>query len=247
MKKSEIIIFRFNITASLIVLFSLFINTNLIARNAGENSLAIDTNTLLSREEVKRQFAFAFKFNMSLSAITLNELARQYFDTKFALDNAFGIAIHKWNFAIGWSYYSKDSKKDIFTQNQLVVANSTFGFTRNYLNLGYSLDIAPSFSIEPKIGVTRMKFFPPTNMEIEQFFRRERTTGLDLGLTLNIYKLLNNEMTKGKGFPYIAWFLGVEQNFINYKSFYPEFGSNSFIVSFGIALKPYIHVLNQRN
>lgn len=227
-----------------VALFTTCFNSSLKANIKSVNW--IDTNTTITSQEARDQFAFGLKFNYGLSLISFNEQKSKYFDNKTSLTNAFGIALYKWNLSVGWSFYNIESNEDIFLQDQLVNSNSKFYFSRNFINLGYSLDIFNRLSIEPRVGLTSISTRPPTDIEKNQFFRSSRSTGVEFGMSLYHYTLFNESMILGKGSPFFAWFLSFDQTVIDYSHIHTGFGKNSFTISLGAEFKLYLYRLKQR-
>lgn len=206
----------------------------------------LDTNTMFTQDEVKERFSFALKFNYGVGVTSFNKDKREYLGGKATLNNEFGIAMNKWNLAIGWNAFKSESKKDIMMQDQLLQAGAAFWIWRNSLNLGYSLDLIPKLSLQPRVGVVRIKHHPPRNIALNQYFKPYRSTGLELGVSLYNYWLLRNTVSQGKGFPFFAWFISFDRTFINYTGVNPEFGRNSFIIQFGGELKLYLYELKPK-
>lgn len=206
----------------------------------------IDTNTMFTRKEAKERFSFALKFNYALGLNFLNKEKREYLTGNASLNNEFGIAWYQWNLAIGWNFFKSKLKQDIFLQDQLLKSGSSFEIWRNSLNLGYSFDLIPKLSIQPRVGVVRIKHHPPSDMELNQFFRSYRSSGVELGIAIYNYWHIRSLVAQGKGFPFVAWFVSFDQTFIDYTRVYPGFGRNSFIFQLGAEFKPYFFELKPK-
>jgi hypothetical protein len=208
----------------------------------------LDTNTMFTREEAKERFSFALKFNGGVSVTSFNKEKREYFASSVSINNEFGIALNKWNFAIGWGgLFETELKKEIIMQDQLLPVGSSFGIWRNSLNLGYSFDLIPKLSLQPKVGVVRIKHHPPRDMELNQFFKAYRSSGIELGISIyNYWPLRNRLSTTDRGFQFLAWFISFDRTFINYTDVYHGFGRNSFIIMLGGELKIYFYELKPK-
>jgi hypothetical protein len=150
------------------------------------NNSRLDTNTVFRNREDLSIYSFAFKFNMSGNYTYINR-NRSVINNPMGYDNAFGLAFYRCNFLIGWSGGTTKTHDETIINNLLLNSNRSINYTRNYLNFGYSLDVFKKVSIEPFIGLTRVKISVNNEFEYGVKYDELRLGGIDLGLTIHYY------------------------------------------------------------